>query len=97
MVHLNSESAVDTAFDDHVHSDPAEPEKNLMRAILRGAMEDMRKGGEPHRDARRFFLCDDDSYLYSFLSVCTHLNLCPLTIRRMVGLREGAVAESIAA
>ena len=77
-----------TAFEDFSAPDSAEAERNLMRAILRSAMDDMRKRGEPYRDARRYLMSNDNYYLYSFMSVCQHLDLCPKTIRRLVGLNE---------
>lgn len=81
--------AIFTAFDDHVAMDIAEAEKNLMRAILKSAMEDVRKTGDPGKEARRYLMSNDDGYLYSFTSVCKHLDLCPKTIRTVVGLVDG--------
>ena len=83
-----TETAIYVAFDDHQAKDTAEGERNLMRAILRSAMEDIRKCGEPQREARRYFLSEEEGYLYSFLSVCYHLNLCPRTIRTLLGITE---------
>ena len=37
---MKEETAIFIAHDDHVHRDIAESEKNLMRAILRTAMDD---------------------------------------------------------
>ena len=83
-----TETAIFVAHDDYNKRDEAESEKNLMRAILQSAMEDIRKKGEAHRDARRYFSSKDDFYLYSFLSVCYHLDLCPRTIQTVIGLQE---------
>lgn len=94
---MSTESAIETAFDDHVGFDISEPERNLMRAVLRSAMEDVKKNGEAHRDAMRFLNSDDDGYLYSFASICNHLNICPRTIRRVLGLRGESAAERLAA
>lgn len=91
---MEQESAIYTAYDDHRQKDPAEAERNLMRAVLRTAMDDIRRRGEAHRDARRYFLSSDDHYLFSFLSVCTHLELCPRTIQTVVGLAGGLGAEA---
>ncbi len=85
---LKAETAIFTAFDDHSSFDGSEPEKNLMRAILRTAMEDISKGGTAHRDARNYFLSREDNYLFSFASVCNHLNLCQRTILTLCGLLE---------
>ncbi len=93
---MSNESAIETAFDDHVGYDVSEPERNLMRAVLRSAMEDVKKNGEAHRDAMRFLNSDDDGYLYSFASICNHLGICPRTIRRVLGLRSDS-NERIAA
>ena len=86
--------AIYAAYDGHKAQDSAEAEKNLMRAILRTAMEDIQKRGEPYRDARRYLMSNEDLYLYSFLSVCHHLELCHKTIRTIVGLTENANANA---
>lgn len=83
---MRADTAIFTAFDDHKGIDSAEPERNLMRSVLSLAMEDMRRGGNKARDARRFFLNNDSEYLLSFISICHHLNLCPKTIRILVGV-----------
>ena len=57
-----------------------------MRAVLRTAMDDLTKKGEVYRDARRFFLSREEYYLYSFMSICYHLDLCPKTIYTILGL-----------
>jgi len=82
-----------TAYDEHQPTDVAKAEKNLMRAILRSAMEDMRKRGEAYRDARRYFLSNDEYYVYSFLNVCYHLELSPRMIRNRLGLLERPMLE----
>ena len=79
-----------TAYEDFEVHDIAVAEKNLMRAILRSAMDDIKKNGEPYRDARRYLMSNDERYLFSFVSVCRHLDLCPRTIRRVLGLIERA-------
>jgi len=83
---VRSDTAIYTAFDDFEGFDSAEPERNLMRAILRGVLDDSRRTGEAYRDARQYLLSEDESYLYSFLSICHHLNLCSRTIRRVCGV-----------
>lgn len=85
---FHAETAIFVAHDDFSKRDAAESEKNLMRAVLQTAMEDIKKKGEVYRDARRYFSSRDDFYLYSFLSICYHLELCPRTIRTLVGLNE---------
>lgn len=86
-----------TAYEDFDVHDSAEAEKNLMRAILKSAMEDIRKRGEPYRDARRYFMSRDEQYLFSFLSVCNHLNLCPKTILYVLGLADLTASKRLAA
>jgi len=83
---LDKDIAIHTAYDDFKGIDSAEAVKNLMRALVKSAMDDMRKKGEAAREAIRYFQSEEDYYLYSFLSVCRHLGLCPRTIRTVVGL-----------
>lgn len=83
---MREDTAIYTAYDDYQHPDLAEPERNLMRAILKSAMDDMAKHGEGLKDALLFFNNPDDSYLFSFKSICYHLDLCPITIRFLIGL-----------
>lgn len=87
---FRAETAIFVAHEDFKRRDVAEAERNLMRAVLQTAMEDIRKKGEVYNDARRYFNSKDDYYLYSFLSICYHLDLCPRTIRTLVGLCESA-------
>jgi len=81
-----SDIAIYTAFEDHQTADSAEAEKNLMRAVLQSAMDDMQRTGERYREARQYFVSNDDQYVFSFLSVCYHLDLCSKTIRKLVGV-----------
>lgn len=81
------DTAIYSAYDDFKGLDPSESEKNLMRAILKTAMEDMNRNGEARRDAKLFFISNEDIYLFSFISICHHLDLCPFTIRELVGVR----------
>ena len=83
---VKDDKAIYTAYDDHVALDSAVAERNLMRAVLRTAMEDMKKSGYLYRDARTFFISEDDSHLYSFKSICYHLGISPLALRRHVGI-----------
>ncbi len=93
---MKADSAIFTAFEEHKGPDSAESERNLMRSILTLAMDDMRRGGDKFRDARRFFLSNESEYLFSFLSICNHLAICPTTIRMLVGvLPTRVVAQSL--
>ena len=85
------------AYEGHELFDVAESEKNLMRAILRVAMEDISKSGAKSREAKRYFLANDNAYLYSFLNVCRHLELCPKTIRKVLGVYTTASKNTLAA
>lgn len=78
------ETAIYTAFDGYSHFDEAEAERNLMRAIIQTIMDDMRKEGEPRRNAMRYIRDNEEDYLFSFISICRHLNLCPRTIRTIL-------------
>jgi len=89
---FGAETAIFVAHDDFKKRDIAEAERNLMRAVLQTAMEDIRKKGETYHDARRYFGSTDDYYLYSFLSICYHLDLCPRTVRTIVGLGEAPIS-----
>jgi len=88
-----AETAIFIAHDDFRRRDVAEAERNLMRAVLQTAMEDISKKGEAYNDARRYFSSKDDYYLYSFLSICYHLDLCPRTIQTIMGLTPESVVR----
>ena len=92
-----ADTAIFSAFEDHVSKDPAIGERNLMRAILRTAFEDLNKRGEPYRMARLFLLSEDSSYVYSFRNMCAVLSLCPHTIRARLGLFKSSDSERLAA
>lgn len=94
---MRADTAIFTAFEDFDIYDKALPERNLMRAILRSVMDDIKKSGEPYREAKKYILSDDDTYVFSFVSVCHHLGLCPRTIRRIVGIMRGEDGDSLAA
>lgn len=83
---MRHDAAMHTAFDEFNPPDSAESERNLMRAILRTAMDDIQKTGAPYREAYAYLTSDDDRYLYSFLSICYHLELSPMTIRGYCGI-----------
>lgn len=85
-----SDSAVFSAYEDYRGFDPASPERNLMIAILRAAVDDMTKNGSRRQEALSFFMNDDDYYIYSFVSICDHLDVCPRRIRKQLGLQRSA-------
>ena len=94
---MKADSAIHTAFEDVQHRDTAIGERNLMRAILRTAFEDLRKRGDAYRQARHYLLSDDEFYLYSFMSICNHLRICPFTVRRRLGLIGEPLENAVAA
>lgn len=83
-----AETAIFVAHEDYEKTDEAESEKNLMRAILQAAMDDVRKKGDPQNAALSYFNSSDDGYIYSFISICTQLELCPKTIKSLLGLGQ---------
>lgn len=90
-------TAIYVGFEEIEPYDPSRPEKNLLRAVLITAMSDLRKGGDPARKAREFFLTHDDKYLFSFQSICNQLDLDPKLVLMVTGMfpkRRSAVEES---
>lgn len=81
-------TAIYIAYDDHEPRDPAVAERNLLRAILLNAMADLKKQGEPSRRALEYFLNPDDSYIFSFMSVCNHLDIDPHQVLIVTGLHK---------
>lgn len=82
------ETAIFTAYDDFAPHDPAEPERNLLKAILETAMNDLHKDGRKSKEAFRFFLNPDEEYLFSFESICSYLNIPSKQILMFTGLTE---------
>lgn len=80
------ETAIFTAFEEHKHFDQAEAERNLMRALLKTLMDDVQKGGEHKRRALAYIYSREEDYVFSFVSVCKHLDICPKTIQTLLGL-----------
>jgi hypothetical protein len=81
-------TAIYIAFEDYEAFDGSHPEKNLLRAVLLSAMNDLNKGGDAGRKAREYFLNADEDYLFSFNSVCSYLNVDPDKILYVTGLRK---------
>lgn len=86
-------TAIYVAYEDEEGFDPAMPERNLLRAILLAAMSDAQEGGKSARQAVQFFSCKDEDYIFSFRSICNHLELDPTTILKVVGLYSYANAS----
>ncbi len=87
MAQKDRETEIYVAYEDYVPFNPADPEKNLLSAILIGALEDLKRPGDPGRGARHFFLSDDDSYIFSFQSICNHLNIDPKVVLKVAGFQ----------
>lgn len=81
-------TAIFIANEEYVPWDPAEPERNLLRAILMSALNDIQKQGTLHEDAKNFFLNDDEDYVFSFRAICDHLEIDPKHILVLAGLAE---------
>lgn len=80
--------ALYTAFEEVVPYDPALPERNLLRAIILTALTDLNKPGDLNRQATEFFLSNDEHYIFSFQSICNHLDVDPKRILTVAGLRH---------
>ena len=68
--------------------DSASREKSLLAAILILALSDLRTTGECARNAVRFFLSDDESHIFSFRSICSHLALEPGRVLQIAKLSD---------
>ncbi len=86
-----AETAIFVAFDEFMQFDASQPEKTLMAAVLKSALDDLCKKGQAGRTAKEYLLSSEREYLYSFSNVCLHLGLCPKTVRTVLGLRGGFV------
>lgn len=80
--------AVHTAFEEIEAFDPTTPEKNLLRAILLGALHDLKKTVEEQKRATEFLLSPEDDYVFSFLSICDYLKIDPHKVLLIAGLEE---------
>ena len=76
--------AIDTAYEDWANFDPVEPEKNLLKAILLSAISDLKKSGEPAKEAQEFFHDPEEEYVFSFRAICTHLSVDPDKILKAI-------------
>lgn len=82
-------TAIYLGFEEYVPHDPALPERNLLRAILLTAMSDLKRPGEAQREAADFFMSTDESYVFSFVSICNHLDIDPKRVLMVTGLLPG--------
>ncbi len=86
MEALRKDSAIFSAYDGYEGFDPAMPERGLMLAILRAAIEDFHSEGRSQREAVAYLLSNESYYLFSFVSICTYLKICPHILRIRLGL-----------
>lgn len=73
-------------FDGEEPFDVVVPEKNLLRAVLMSALNDLKQDGELGRKATEFFLSRDEEYIFSFRAICDFLSVDPKRILRVAGL-----------
>ena len=88
-------TAIYVGFEECLPFDTAMPERNLLRAILLTAMSDLKRQGESQREATEFFMSEDESYVFSFVSICNHLDIDPKQIRIVTGLTQGKRVDPI--
>jgi len=81
-------TAIFVAYEDHQETEMAVPERELLRAILRSALLDVRKAKseEELRKATHYVLDGDEDYIFSFRSICQFLNLVPERIIEALGI-----------
>lgn len=86
----------DQYFDTLRRSEPLEPEKTLLLAVLGDAIHCFlkyyrardRAGRQQFRDAEEWIMGAGDDWIFSFENICSYLDLSPGFIRR--GLRKEA-------
>ena len=83
---IKNNSALFSAYEEYESIETKMPERELMVAILKSAIEDYLSNGKSMHNARHYLLNDDSYYLFSFVSVCTHLEICPHLLRMRLGL-----------
>lgn len=93
MAKEDKNTAIYIAYDDYEPADSALPERNLLRAILVGALADLKRLGDDKRRAMEFFLSPEDDYIFSFLSICYHLNLDADRVLMVTGLKGNESAN----
>ncbi|MDC0358113.1 hypothetical protein OAO01_04795 [Oligoflexia bacterium] len=86
-------TAIYIAYDDYRPLDEAEPERNLLLAILSSALVDLEQEGEARRRAVEFFLSPEDDYIFSFRAICSYLNVDPGKILLVKGISQDLTAE----
>ena len=75
------------AYDNLEKYDYIKAEKDLMRAVLRNAIDDYLGNNVRCRNAvERYFRSDNPTYLYSFVSICNNLEISAEMIRKYLGI-----------
>ncbi len=85
MARTDKHIAIFTAFEDLIPWDASNPEKNLLRAMLITAMADTKKHGKVQRLAAEYFSSTDESYPFSFISICNFLGIDSESILSSIG------------
>mgnify|MGYP001350210148 CR=1 FL=1 len=80
------ETSIFIAYDDFEPLDESQSEKFLLKAVLNSAINEVVRDGLKAKDAVRYFLDTDEEYLFSFRSICEHLNISPKQILIVSGL-----------
>ena len=76
------------AFDDFVSFDETEPEKNLLKAVLLSALDDLSEQGAESVRATKFFTSQEDDYLFSFRAICSFLDVDPDRVLYVAGVKQ---------
>jgi hypothetical protein len=83
------ETVIYTLDQDLEPFDTARPEKDLLRAILLSALADVERGGIEARRALDYFNNPADNYIFSFKSICNHLDMPQSAVMDEVKRRMG--------
>lgn len=81
-------SSLFEAYEENEPIDCSRPEKGLLVAVLLTAITDLKKPGDPSRKATEFFLNNDEDYIFSFRSICSHLSVDPHRVLTVAGLLD---------
>ena len=83
-----NDTKIYVAHEDAVPFDFAAPEKNLLRAVLTAAMDDLRKSGDTAKKAVEYFLSSEEQYIFSFRGICFQLGMDPDQVLILTGIKE---------
>ncbi|MCA9748966.1 MAG: hypothetical protein KC414_07655 [Romboutsia sp.] len=82
------ETSIFVAYDEFEPYDESQSEKFLLKAVLNSAISEVVRDGLKAKDAIRYFLDTDEEYLFSFRSICEHLNISPKQVLIISGLYD---------